>query len=874
MKVKDIRQSFFDFFNTNNHKIVSSAPMVIKDDPTLMFTNAGMNQFKDYFLGNKEAAFKRVYNSQKCLRVSGKHNDLEEVGKDTYHHTMFEMLGSWSFGDYFKEEAIDMAWKYLTEVCKLDKSDLYVTVFEGDKKDGIAFDQEAFDFWKKHIDEDRVINGNKKDNFWEMGDVGPCGTCSEIHVDLRSAEEKAKASGKELVNKDHPQVVEIWNLVFVQFNRAKDGKLSALPNRHVDTGMGLERLAMALQKKESNYDTDVFAALIEKVVSTTKHIYGKDEATDIAIRVIVDHIRAIAFSIADGQLPSNKEAGYVIRRILRRAVRYAYSYLNYKEPLLFQLVPTLINEMGDAFNELKAQYSLIEKVIKEEEQTFLKTLDKGIQKFDAYVKEGHQAVKGKFAFELYDTFGFPIDLTQLMAEEQNLTVAMSDFTAALEDQKNRSRKAAEMDKEDWTFVNDSKAVDFVGYDQLEVNTALQRYRAVSQKDKTFYHIVLDQTPFYAESGGQAGDKGILKIGNEEIPVFDTKKENDLIIHFVEKLPLEPNAAVTAIVNENRRRLANSNHSATHLMHHALRTILGDHVEQKGSFLNDEYLRFDFTHFAKVTEEELAEVESIVNKEIQAAIQLEDHRAMAIDDAKSMGAMALFGEKYGDLVRVVKFGNSVELCGGTHVANTSSIGLFKFTNETAVAAGVRRVEALTSAKALTFLNNKAEDLDTIKEKLKHPKNIVQGVDQLLEENNKLKKQLEAYAKQEGEALKEDLLKSVENINGTNFVAYKLNGVKADIVKDLAFQVKSKVDNLFLILGNEAEGKATITIAISDELAKEKSLHAGKLVRELAKEIKGGGGGQPFFATAGGKDPNGIENALEKAKAIITENISMA
>lgn len=874
MKVKDIRQSFFDFFNTNNHKIVSSAPMVIKDDPTLMFTNAGMNQFKDYFLGNKEAAFKRVYNSQKCLRVSGKHNDLEEVGKDTYHHTMFEMLGSWSFGDYFKEEAIDMAWKYLTEVCKLDKSDLYVTVFEGDKKDGIAFDQEAFDFWKKHIDEDRVINGNKKDNFWEMGDVGPCGTCSEIHVDLRSAEEKAKASGKELVNKDHPQVVEIWNLVFVQFNRAKDGKLSALPNRHVDTGMGLERLAMALQKKESNYDTDVFAALIEKVVSTTKHIYGKDEATDIAIRVIVDHIRAIAFSIADGQLPSNKEAGYVIRRILRRAVRYAYSYLNYKEPLLFQLVPTLINEMGDAFNELKAQYSLIEKVIKEEEQTFLKTLDKGIQKFDAYVKEGHQAVKGKFAFELYDTFGFPIDLTQLMAEEQNLTVAMSDFTAALEDQKNRSRKAAEMDKEDWTFVNDSKAVDFVGYDQLEVNTALQRYRAVSQKDKTFYHIVLDQTPFYAESGGQAGDKGILKIGNEEIPVFDTKKENDLIIHFVEKLPLEPNAAVTAIVNENRRRLANSNHSATHLMHHALRTILGDHVEQKGSFLNDEYLRFDFTHFAKVTEEELAEVESIVNKEIQAAIQLEDHRAMAIDDAKSMGAMALFGEKYGDLVRVVKFGNSVELCGGTHVANTSSIGLFKFTNETAVAAGVRRVEALTSAKALTFLNNKAEDLDTIKEKLKNPKNIVQGVDQLLEENNKLKKQLEAYAKQEGEALKEDLLKSVENINGTNFVAYKLNGVKADIVKDLAFQVKSKVDNLFLILGNEAEGKATITIAISDELAKEKSLHAGKLVRELAKEIKGGGGGQPFFATAGGKDPNGIENALEKAKAIITENISMS
>lgn len=874
MKVKDIRQSFFDFFNTNNHKIVSSAPMVIKDDPTLMFTNAGMNQFKDYFLGNKEAAFKRVYNSQKCLRVSGKHNDLEEVGKDTYHHTMFEMLGSWSFGDYFKEEAIDMAWKYLTEVCKLDKSDLYVTVFEGDKKDGIAFDQQAFDFWKKHIDEDRIINGNKKDNFWEMGDVGPCGTCSEIHVDLRSAEEKAKTSGKRLVNEDHPQVVEIWNLVFVQFNRAKDGKLSALPNRHVDTGMGLERLAMALQKKESNYDTDVFAGLIEKVVSTTKHTYGKDEATDIAIRVIVDHIRAIAFSIADGQLPSNKEAGYVIRRILRRAVRYAYSYLNYKEPLLFQLVPTLINEMGDAFNELKAQSSLIEKVIKEEEQTFLKTLDKGIQKFDAYVKEGHQAVTGKFAFELYDTFGFPIDLTQLMAEEQNLTVVMSDFTAALEEQKNRSRKAAEMDKEDWTFVNDSTAVDFVGYDQLEVNTAVQRYRAVSQKDKTFYHIVLDQTPFYAESGGQAGDKGILKIGNEEIPVFDTKKENDLIIHFVKKLPLEPNAAVTAIVNENRRRLANSNHSATHLMHHALRTILGDHVEQKGSFLNDEYLRFDFTHFAKVTEEELTEVESIVNKEIQAAIQLEDHRAMAIDDAKSMGAMALFGEKYGDVVRVVKFGNSVELCGGTHVANTSSIGLFKFTNETAVAAGVRRVEALTSAKALTFLNNKAEDLDTIKEKLKHPKNIVQGVDQLLEENNKLKKQLEAYAKQEGESLKEDLLKSVENINGTNFVAYKLNGVKADIVKDLAFQVKSKVDNLFLILGNEAEGKATITIAISDELAKEKSLHAGNLVRELAKEIKGGGGGQPFFATAGGKDPNGIENALEKAKAIITENISMA
>lgn len=872
MKVKDIRQSFFDFFNSKEHQIVSSAPMVIKDDPTLMFTNAGMNQFKDFFLGNKVAEQTRVANSQKCLRVSGKHNDLEEVGKDTYHHTMFEMLGNWSFGDYFKKEAIEMGWKFLTEICKIDKDIIYVTVFEGDEKDGTAFDQEAYDLWKEHIAEDRILRGNKADNFWEMGDVGPCGPCSEIHLDLRSADEKAKVDGKSLVNMDHPQVVEVWNLVFIQFNRAKDGSLSALPAKHVDTGMGLERLAMALQGKESNYDTDVFSGMIEKVSSITGKKYGAEEATDIAIRVIVDHIRAIAFSIADGQLPANVKAGYVIRRILRRAVRYAYSYLDYKQPLLFQLVPTLIDEMGDAFGELKAQSTLIEKVIKEEEQTFLKTLEKGIQKFEGYINGGAKEIDGKFAFELYDTFGFPIDLTQLMAEEKGLTVDMKAFEIALEEQKNRSRKAAEVDTADWAMVGEAKEVSFVGYDHLSATTSVQRYREVSQKGKTFFHIVLDETPFYAESGGQAGDKGQLIIDGEEVAVFDTKKENDLVLHFANKLPSNPNGIVEAKVNVSKRRASMANHSATHLMHHALAEVLGEHVEQKGSYLNEDYLRFDFTHFAKVTDEEIAKVEALVNGQIQAAKDLEDFRSMPIDEAKNMGARALFGEKYGDEVRVVKFGDSIELCGGTHVDNTASIGLFKITAESSVAAGVRRIEALTSAKAFEWLNKKAETLDEVKVALKNPKNIVQGVEGLLEENAKLKKQLEAYAKKEGEALKDNLIQSVEDLNGANFIAHKLNGVKADIVKDLAFQIKSKVDNVFMILGNEADGKATITIAISDELAKAKDLHAGNMVRELAKEIGGGGGGQPFFATAGGKNPAGIENALTKAKEIITEKIS--
>ena len=874
MKVADIRQSFFNFFNSNNHQIISSAPMVIKDDPTLMFTNAGMNQFKDYFLGNKEAEFKRVANSQKCLRVSGKHNDLEEVGKDTYHHTMFEMLGNWSFGDYFKKEAIEMGWKYLTEVLNLPKEDLYVTVFEGDDQDGTPFDQEAYDFWKQHISEEKILKGNKKDNFWEMGEVGPCGPCSEIHIDLRATEDKLKLDGKTLVNQDHPQVVEIWNLVFIQFNRAKNGQLSSLPNKHVDTGMGLERLAMALQKKQSNYDTDVFSGLIAKVESITGKKYGESHETDIAIRVIVDHIRAVAFSIADGQLPANVKAGYVIRRILRRAVRYAYSYLGAKQPILHQLVEVLIAEMGDAFNELKAQTNLIEKVIKEEEITFLKTLEKGIQKFDTFIASGKKEVDGQFAFELYDTFGFPIDLTQLIAQENGLTIAMNDFESALELQKNRSRKDAEVDKSDWITLTDLAQLGFVGYDKTVSKTIVQKYREVVQKGKTFYHLVLLETPFYAESGGQAGDKGIITFADGfSINVFDTKKENDLIIHLTDTLPKQIDGEVTAIVDDKKRRDTAANHSATHLLHHALRKVLGDHVEQKGSFLNDQYLRFDFTHFAKVTHDELKNVEALVNEEIQQAIALEDYKSMPIQEAKDLGAMALFGEKYGDLVRVVKFGDSVELCGGTHVDNTASIGLFKITTETSVAAGIRRIEALTSSKALAVLNAQSDTLEAVKTKLKNPKDILQGVDQLMLENNKLKKQLEAFAKDQAEALKKDLMAAVEPLNEANFVSYKFKDVKSDIVKDLAFWLKSKVENLFLIFGNQTDGKATITIAISDQLAKEKDLHAGNLVRTLAQEIKGGGGGQPFFATAGGKDPSGLDNALSKAKEIISQKVSI-
>ena len=876
MKVAQIRQAFFDFFNEKSHKVVASAPMVIKDDPTLMFTNAGMNQFKDYFLGNKIADPRRVANSQKCLRVSGKHNDLEEVGKDTYHHTMFEMLGNWSFGDYFKDEAIDWAWELLTEIYKIDKDRLYVTVFEGDKKDGTAFDQESFDRWKKWISEDRILNGNKKDNFWEMGDVGPCGPCSEIHVDIRSDKDRAQVDGRTLVNQDHPQVIEVWNLVFIQFNRAKDGSLASLPNKHVDTGMGLERLAMVLQAKQSNYDSDVFSAMIDMVASKTGLEYGKREEIDIAIRVIVDHIRAIAFAIADGQLPANVKAGYVIRRILRRAVRYYYSYLNYQKPLMFELCTVLIEEMGNQFPELTAQKILIEKVIKEEEQSFLKTLEKGISKFEDYTSKNSKSIDGKFAFDLYDTFGFPIDLTQLMAEEKGISVEMEAFEKELQAQKDRSRKAAESDATDWVIVNQGQGSLFVGYDNFSNETLVQRYRKVSQKDKTFYHVVLNETAMYAESGGQSGDKGLIELAGGNIKVFDTKKENDLILHFADHIPEDLSGKALVTVDSKKRKLSMANHSATHLMHAALKEVLGDHVEQKGSFLNDQYLRFDFTHFAKVTDEEIAKVEQMVNDRIHKGVALIEHRNMPIDEAKSLGATALFGEKYGDEVRVVIFDPeySIELCGGTHVANTAEIGLFKVTSESAVAAGVRRIEAVTSEKGLEILNKNTAVLKEVSSKLKNPKNLPQAVDQLLTENAKLKKQIEALNRKEGEAVQKQLLNSVEELNGVNFISAATEGLSFEVIKDITFQIKSKVENLFLIIGNAAEGKATLTIAISDEMAKVQDLHAGNLVRELAKEIKGGGGGQPFFATAGGKDASGIESALANAKKIITEKLSIA
>ena len=886
MKLHEIRKHFFDFFESKGHKIVPSAPMVVKNDPTLMFTNAGMNQFKDYFLGNAVAKDKRVANTQKCLRVSGKHNDLEEVGVDTYHHTMFEMLGNWSFGDYFKEEAISWAWELLTEVYKIPKDQLYVTVFEGDAKDNVPKDEESYAIWKRFIAEDRILLASKKDNFWEMGDTGPCGPCTEIHVDIRSAEDRAKVPGKELVNNDHPQVVEIWNNVFMQFNRKADGSLEPLPATHVDTGMGLERLAMALQGKMSNYDTDLFQTLIQHVAQLSGVKYGAKEETDIALRVIADHIRAIAFSIADGQLPSNTGAGYVIRRILRRAVRYGYQTLGLKEPFMAGLSVVLGKTMGDAFPELIKQKDIIEKVIFEEETSFFRTLEQGLKRINLLISEkkktristsergdgndteslSHPPIEGSEAFELYDTFGFPIDLTTLIARENNVSVDEIGFEKELQKQKERSRAATSIETEDWVYVNEDVETQFLGYDHTESEIEIVRYRKVSQKQKSFYQLVFNQTPFYPEGGGQVGDSGIFLSGDTKISIFDTKKENGLIIHLTDSLPSDLKGKFKIVVNVKNRQLTTSNHSATHLLHHALRSVLGTHVEQKGSLVNPNYLRFDFSHFSKVTDEELTQIEKLVKEAIKNNIQLNEFRNIPIAEAEAAGAMMLFGEKYGDSVRMIQFGDSKELCGGTHVSSTGNIGLFKITSEGAVAAGIRRIEAITNETAELYFEEKASKLDRIAEIFKNPKDLEASIEDLLDKNQALTKQIEAFQKEKAKLVKAELKQKIEKYDSIHLLSEKIN-LDAASIKDILFQLKGEVDNFVGIIGGVEGDKCSLSIILSDNLVKDKSLDAGKIIRDISKHINGGGGGQAFFATAGGKNPNGIETALDAFKTLI-------
>lgn len=873
MNANEIRKVFLDFFASKQHQIVPSAPMVIKNDPTLMFTNAGMNQFKDVFLGNSPIVNPRISNSQKCLRVSGKHNDLEEVGKDTYHHTMFEMLGNWSFGDYFKKEAIAWAWELLHEVYGIEKDRMYITVFGGDEKDAMDADNEAFGYWKEIVNEDHILYGSKKDNFWEMGESGPCGPCSEIHVDIRSKEERAKISGKKLVNEDHPQVIEIWNLVFIQYNRLASGELVPLKNKHVDTGMGFERLCMILQNKQSNYDTDVFQPMIQNVCQMAKIEYGKNELQDIAVRVISDHIRAISFAICDGQLPSNTGAGYVIRRILRRAVRYGFTFLHFNEPFMTHLVPILVNQMGLHFPELKRQQDLIAKVVQEEENAFLKTLAIGIQKFENYLKANPSSKKvdGKFAFELFDTFGFPIDLTQLMASEKDFVVDMDGFSKGLEEQKNRSRQAASVETSDWVdLIQTTEEPLFVGYERLQSEAKLIKYRKLKTKEKTMYQLVFDQSPFYAESGGQVGDKGTAKgmQSGSVITIFDTKKENNLSIHLSDKLPENVHESFLLSVDSYKRTLIQNNHTATHLLHSALKTVLGSHVEQKGSLVNSERLRFDFAHFSKMTEEEIAKVEILVNQKISQNIALDEHRDVPIDKAMEMGAVALFGEKYGEKVRIIRFDPdfSAELCGGTHVEATGQIGLFKIISEGAIAAGIRRIEAITSEAALKFYNQKLEILKDLENMLKNPKDIAKSISSLLEEHSKMQKELEKFHQEKAAQVGERLIETAKAVNGLNFIATRID-MNAGDIKNLAFSLKTKIDNLVLIISSLYEEKPSISVMISDNLVNERKLDAAVMVRELAKEINGGGGGQKFFATAGGKNPEGLNAVLEKAKTMV-------
>jgi alanyl-tRNA synthetase len=877
MKSQDVRKQFLDFFQSKGHLIVPSAPIVLKDDPTLMFNNSGMAQFKEYFLGNATPKSNRITDTQKCLRVSGKHNDLEDVGFDTYHHTMFEMLGNWSFGDYFKTEALPWAWEFLTEVLKLDKDRLYVSVFEGNEAENVPFDQEAFDIWKQFVPEDRIILGNKKDNFWEMGDQGPCGPCSEIHIDLRTDQERAAVSGRSLVNADHPQVVEIWNNVFMEFNRKADGSLEKLPAQHVDTGMGFERLCMAMQNVTSNYDTDVFTPLIAKVEEITGLKYTPNSVilndskeseeqnkTNIAIRVIVDHVRAVAFAIADGQLPSNTGAGYVIRRILRRAIRYGFTFLNTKEPFIFKLVAVLADQMGEFFPEIKKQQGLVTNVIREEEASFLRTLDQGLQLLDNVIATNQgKEVPGAKAFELYDTFGFPIDLTALILRERGFSLDEAGFDKAMQEQKTRSRAASEVSTDDWKILVEGNTEAFVGYDQTESEANITRIRKVdSKKDGVMYQIVLDTTPFYPEGGGQVGDKGVLVSANETIQIIDTKKENNLILHFTKKLPENVNGVFIAKVDSKLRLDTTKNHSATHLMHQALRSILGTHVEQKGSLVSPNHLRFDFSHFAKVTEEELQQVEDFVNARIQQQLPLIERRDIPFAQAVEEGAMALFGEKYGDHVRAIKFGESMELCGGIHVKNTGEIWSFKIVSEGAVAAGIRRIEAISGAAVKAFYASQENVLNEIKLALKNPQDVIKALASVQDENAKLKKQVEQLIREKAKGLKTALAQQIQEINGVQFLAVQVD-LNPEGAKDLAYDLGSLGTNMFLVLATAEEGKPMLSCYISKELVADKKLNAGQVVRELGKYIQGGGGGQPFFATAGGKNTGGIQEALNKA-----------
>ncbi|MBL6667686.1 MAG: alanine--tRNA ligase [Crocinitomicaceae bacterium] len=870
MTVTEIRKSFFDFFEKKGHQIVPSAPMVVKDDPTLMFINAGMNQFKDFFLGNEIPENRRVANSQKCLRVSGKHNDLDEVGVDTYHHTMFEMLGNWSFGDYFKGEAIDMAWELLTEVYELPKDRLYVTVFEGDTQDRVSVDQESIDLWKKHIDSDRIIKASKKDNFWEMGDIGPCGPCTEIHIDLRNNADRSKKDGKALVNQDHPQVIEIWNLVFIQYNRNADKSLVNLPETHVDTGMGLERLAMALQGKQSNYDIDLFQSIIEKIELLSGIQYGKSEETDIALRVIADHIRAISFSIADGQLPSNTGAGYVIRRILRRAVRYAYQTLGVNEPFMGELISVLNDQMSGAYPELKTQAGIIKKVVTEEEQSFHRTLAQGIKRMEQLIKKylakNESTLQGEDVFELYDTYGFPLDLTSLIARESELSIDEKGFNSALKAQKDRSREASTMEVQDWVVVHDSKGSTFLGYDGLESDVKISKYREINQKGKIFYQLVLDKTPFYPEGGGQIGDQGTLTFEDNRTIIYNTKKENNLIVHFTKDLPKDLTKVFKASVNPIKRSNSAKNHTATHLLHHALKSVLGMHVEQKGSLVQPNSLRFDFSHFSKVNNDELDKIEALVLQNIEANIALEEFRNMPIDQAKEMGATALFGEKYGKEVRVIKFNDSIELCGGTHVASTNIIGMFKITAETAVASGVRRIEAICGDAANTYFRERTREYEAAASLLNKPKNLEQSIQDLLSKNQELSKQIENFHWENAKRIKATLIDQVRNIKDLNFLSAIVE-LPSSSVKDILFQLKGELNNFVGVIGNIDGDKCGLHIILSDSLVKEKAFNASKWIKEISHHIQGGGGGQAFYASAGGKNAAGIPQAIKDLESKI-------
>jgi len=870
MTSKEIRQAFLDYFQSKQHHIVSSAPMVVKNDPTLMFTNAGMNQFKDIFLENQQADNKRIANTQKCLRVSGKHNDLEEVGLDTYHHTMFEMLGNWSFGDYFKKEAIDFAWEFLTDKLNISGDRLYATVFEGDKTTSVDWDKEAYDYWKKHIPEERILKGSKKDNFWEMGDTGPCGPCSEVHIDLRPDSERSVIPGSQLVNADNASVIELWNLVFIQYNRKADGKLENLPKKHVDTGLGFERLCMVLQKKRSNYDTDVFQPLIQSLAEITGHKYGASAEADVAMRVIADHVRAIAFSITDGQIPSNNKAGYVIRRILRRAVRYGYNFLDQSEPFMHKLIPALAEVMKDAFPEIGSQSKLIQKVIKEEEVSFLRTLETGMrlldQHMDQAIADGTKTITGDSSFGLYDTYGFPLDLTELIAREKGLSVDRKGFEKGMKQQKDRSKDAAVVKTADWVELIPADSTEFTGYEKLVDTVRISRYRTVEKKDSLLYHLVFDKTPFYAESGGQVGDKGYIETSGEKIGIVDTQKENNLIIHIAKKLPSDPNAEFTAVVDEETREKTVLNHTATHLMHSALREVLGSHVEQKGSMVHPEYLRFDFSHFQKVTQEELDEIEILVNENIRMNYPMEEERSIPMDEAVAKGALAFFGEKYGDNVRTVKFGDSIELCGGTHVARTGDIGFFKIIKESAVAAGIRRIEARSGKGAEESVNKSFEMIRKLVELFK-THDVVSALEKMMEENLQMKQDFEGFQHEMRSAARSNIKTKIQHVGDINVIAEEIMLNSAENIRNLVYELKGEIDNLFCIVGANINGKAHLSVMISDNLVKDPGLNANEFIKAAASEIKGGGGGQPFFATAGGKDPEGIGKALVVAVELL-------